>query len=94
MAEVRVEYQGPYEDSFALVGALRDAGHAVSWEPPDRERGDVVQDLVVGMVASGAVAGLVETVKYFVGKRSQTTVTISPDDDGPAMEFGSLDPDD
>lgn len=49
-----IEYVGDYDGAYKLVEELREAGISVEWTPPDRDRGSVIEDLVLSILASGA----------------------------------------
>lgn len=62
----RLIFEGAYDDAFTLAEQLRANGLTVMWEPPDRDRGGVVQDIIVGLVVSGSVEFVRSVISHFV----------------------------
>jgi hypothetical protein len=83
MTEVTIEFRGTYDEAFELVAQIRAAGSEVSWEPPDHERGDLLQEVIVTFVVTGVVTAVTELVKAFISSKTGASARIDPPDEDP-----------
>jgi len=84
----RFTYRGDPAAVSLLVQMLREAGATVEWEPPTQQRGigEMVQEVVVGIVATGSVeaikAAIAKFLKHMHGK-AEATIEDDEQDDEP-----------
>ncbi len=49
----RLRYEGDPAPASAFAQMLQDEGLTVDWEPPYEERGGIVEDVLISLLASG-----------------------------------------
>lgn len=74
--KMTVGFQGPYEDGFDLVDDLRAATQTVKWEPPDRKRSGVLQDIVINLFVTGTVAVVEEVIRSFLSRHAKSSASV------------------
>ncbi|GAB3946806.1 hypothetical protein [Micromonospora vulcania] len=86
-----VEYVGDHEGAYELVRALRSAGVTVDWTPPDRDRGSVIEELALALIASGAYDVIKTAGGAVVQRLTGRRIRIDPRPDVP-RDDGTNDP--
>lgn len=83
MTETRrkITYRGPA--AYASMQMLKEDGATVEWEPPKEERGlgEMAQEVVVTLVASGTLAGIKAALERFQ-QRTEGRFDVTDEDDG------------
>lgn len=77
-AEVGLMFEGEVDDAYDLVDGLRAGGLAVQWDPPDQLRGQMLNDIIVSIVAGGVTDVVREVVAAFLRKHPHSKVREAP----------------
>jgi hypothetical protein len=84
-----ITYRGPAPFVSLLAQMLEEEGASVEWEPPIEERGagEMAQDIVSQLIATGAAAGIAEAIRRFrEWTKGKGDVTQDDDDTGDVTE--------
>lgn len=84
--QTRLTYTGSYEGAYQLVADLRAADLEVSWAPPDHQRGGMIQEIIVGIVAGGAVDVLHTAIESYLERNKKTEITIDVEEEKASSE--------
>lgn len=78
---LKISYEGPIDGAYGLVGELRSEGLAPVWMPPERQRGDLADAILVQIIVTGTVEATRLIVDRAIAKITGAKGEVAPDED-------------